>query len=49
MTTWVKARVFNIIKMVKTKKALDAQPKAAADTALLEADKAQLVDDQGGS
>ena len=46
MTTWVKAHVFNIIKMVKTKKALDAQPKAAADTALLKADEAQLVDDQ---
>ena len=46
MTSWVKARVFNIIKMVKTKKALDAQPKAAADTALLKADEAQLVDDQ---
>ena len=46
MTSWVKARVFNITKMVKTKKALDAQPKAAADTALLKADKAQLVDDQ---
>ena len=53
MTSWVKARVFNITKMMKTKKALDAQPKAAADTALLKADnclpdfgKAQLVDDQ---